>query len=279
MRYFEKLKLILGIAGAFFCIFAGTEQASAQWGSRSRYEIGDNFVMATGKYEGRVGIYDGSGNYLRDSSVNRKLTSSFGIGGQYAMNFPLKRLGKNSTLSLSVAIIGNAYVWGDLNAYYNVSGELVNPDIALTGATVKYGLPIGLDIKKNTDALCHRNPHLGYAFGAGVIPQYNISALAGGGLATNFDFAAATSFAVTPYVKAEFSFYLGLCFKLKAMYSFLNVPLIDASKSNVYAGEGQPFKLTETGNLCLSFTTLPFSFRWKKLHWYNDFDPITLPFR
>ncbi len=278
MKDSKHLKLFLVRMGLLVTVLSNPLHAFCQWGSHSRYEIGDNFVMATGKYEGKVSVLDASGNHIKDSSVSRSIHANFGIGGMYAMTFPLKRLGKQSVLSLSMQLIANAYLWGDLNAYYDVSGSLVDATIPTNGFTVKYGLPVGLDVKVGTDALCRRKPHFGYTFGAGVIPQYNISVLDGGGI-NDFSFATGNTFAVTPYIKAEASFYLLFCFKVRAMFSFVNIPLIDASKSNFYMGEGQPFKLTETSNLCLSVSVLPFSYRWKKLYWYNDYDPVALPFR
>jgi len=246
----------------------------AKFGEKSRYEIGYSYVMATGNFKGNVGIYDNSSWFtpVADTFIERSLTAKVGFGGYVGLNFPLKRLGRRSTLALSTALVESGYIWGDLNSAYGLDGSFTNEyfQSSMSGVTIKVGIAVGLDVKSGTDALCRRNPHVGFTFGAGVIPQINMTVLDATGGA---DFGGGTTFGVMPYTKAEISFFTGFCWKIKAMASFGKINLIDEKNPlTVTAIDGGKFQVNETSNISLHLTVLPFSFFWKKTRWWNDYE-------
>jgi len=244
------------------------------FGNSSRYELGYSYVMATGQFTGTIPVYDNSGGYLRDTSVTKNMTAKVGFGVSTGTSIPIYRFGKTSSLAISIHLMINEFIWGSLNQAYNLDGSFTTTtgSTDLTGLTEQYALPIGLDYKFGTDAVASRHTHVGFSMGAGVMPQYNITILESANLSSAAG-GAGVNFGVNPYVKAEASFYFRTCFKLRAFFSFGDVPLIDQSKNLASITDG-PFKLTGKSNLNLSFAVLPFSYRWGKIkrEWWNDYD-------
>ncbi len=276
VKHLNKLSLkavrVFILVALFSSLFSNA--VFAKFGRHSRIEIGYSYVMASGVYQGTGSIYDMNNNYIHDTSVKINVKATLGFGYSAGVNFPLTRLGNNSTLSLYVGLIYNFYIWGSLSPVFNTDGsQNTSSPFAdnLAGWTAKIGTPIGLDVKIGTDALCKRRPHFGATFGAGVLPNYNETAMAYSGSASTFgDISAGVNYGINPYVKGEVSFFLGICFKLKAMYSFGDVPLIDHTK-NIISSDS-PFKMTEKSCITMSLTVEPFSFLWKKTKWFNDYD-------
>lgn len=240
------------------------------FGYNSRYEVGYSYVMNTAQLSGSIPQYDLYGNYLKDTAVSKKMTS-VGFGASAGTSVRLKRLGRNSALALSIHLLYNISIWGDLYQPINTDGTYVSGSSSdLNGATVQMALPVGLDYKFGTDALASRSSNIGFTLGAGLMPQYNVTILQGDE-SSSFASAGGANFGVNPYVKGEFSFRAYFCFKLRGIFSFGDVPLIDASK-NLASSSDAPLKLTGKTNLTLTFAVLPFSYKWVKKSWYNDFE-------
>ena len=231
--------------------------------------------MSSGTFKATLPIFDVTNfSYLRDTIYEKNITASSGFGGYIGMSFPFgKRLGPKSRLALSVALIENGYTWTKLNPVVDADGNIVESYYSsdLIGVTMKIAVPIGVDIKYGTDAFCSRNTPVGFTVGAGVMPQYNITAFSGGGV-TSSSFKNNNLFGVAPYAKAEISFYTGFCWKLKALATLGAVPLIDEKEANPSGGNDYIFQIKETLNINVGVTVLPFSYGWKQIHWWNDYN-------
>src|SRR4051812_41537390 len=78
-----------------------------------RFELGYNYVMATGTYSGVSQVLDGGGNFIGDTTGKRTI-SAVGFGVDLGTTFPLKRLGHTKMLGLSVHLVANEFLWGSL---------------------------------------------------------------------------------------------------------------------------------------------------------------------
>ena len=249
---------------------------SAQFGSHSRFEIGYSYVSGTAQYVGTTNVLDYSTvnqSFVRDSNLKMNMTAVGALSLYAGLNFPVKQLGANSTLAFSVALMYNTYNWLSLNPGFGTDGRQYNNDGVneMDGLTTKIALPLGLDLKVGTDALCKRKPVIGVTVGAGIMPQYNSTTFTYNGTDPAFtNLPATTCFGVNGYVKGEISFITGISYKLKVVYSFGDMPLVDHT-NNVLATNG-PFKLTEKSNLTVTYSVLPFSIFWKHKYWYNDYE-------
>ena len=169
--------------------------------------------------------------------------------------------------ALSIHVIYNEFIWESLNQAYSANGDYVNvtgyPD--LYGATLQIGVPIGIDYKIGTDAICTKKRRFGCTFGAGIFPTYNATAMLGVDNA-----GVGIGYGVSPYLKAEAAVFGGLCFKFRALYSFGGEPYIDQTKNDLAFTSG-PFKVTGKSNLMLSFIIMPFAWHWKEKEWYNTY--------
>jgi hypothetical protein len=232
-----------------------------------RFEIGYNYVSATGTYTGVSTVIDGNGNFAGDTTGKRTITAT-GFGIDLGTTFPLKRLGHTKMLGLTIHLIVNEFVWGNLNQVYTLNGDFVNANNNMDGLTEQIAMPIGLDYKMGTDAILTKRLHFGASFGLGIYPSLNATVMVD---PANLNGGGGLGFGINPYAKAEVALFGGICFKFRAMFSYGNVPYIDQNKSLVSLTDG-PFKITGTSNLMLSFIIMPFGWHWRETGWYNTYD-------
>ncbi len=272
-----KASKVLSSICAVVALLAVAQESHA-FGRHSRFEIGYSYVMATGEYKGIAPIYGSDyKSLLRDSTVKINVNAYYGLGAYMNINFPLRKLTNNSTISLSLGAVYQEYLWLHLNPVFKTDGSILDDESLnplggdLVGATLKLGVPISLDYKVGADALCKRNPHFGFTGGVGLMPQVDMSAMGYTGTNPAYsDISAGITTAVKPFVKGEFSFFLGICFKVKVLYSFGSIPLIDHTKNVL--NTNSPFTLTEKSNITTSVGILPFSFLWRKKKWFNEYE-------
>ncbi len=236
---------------------------NAQW--YNRMEVGYSYVTATAHFSGKSGFYDLNDNRIGDTTVNRNISAKAGAGYSLGLYVPLKRVGKKNMWAVDMAIVYNEFIWEGLNQGYSADGSYFSvsgfPD--LFGVTVSVGAPVSIDYKIGTDAICSKKRRFGCTFGAGVIPTYNLTALVG------VDGAGiGAGMSVNPFVKGEVAIFGGICWKLRCIYSFGNVPYIDLTKNDLAFTSG-PFKVTGKSNMMLSLVIMPFAWHWKDETWYN----------
>jgi hypothetical protein len=237
--------------------------SKAQW--YNRMEIGYSYVTASAEFKGKSGFYDADLNYKGDTSVTRTIKAKAGAGYSLGLYVPLKRVGKKNMWAIDMGLVYNEFIWEGLNQGYTTDGTYINvsgfPD--LFGFTVSIGAPVSIDYKIGTDAICSKKRRFGCTFGAGVIPTYNLTALVG------IDGAGVgAGMSVNPFVKGEVAIFGGICWKIRGIYSFGNVPYIDLTKNDLAFTSG-PFKVTGKLNMMLSLIIMPFAWHWKEETWYN----------
>jgi hypothetical protein len=190
-----------------------------------------------------------------------------GVGGSIGLSIPFKATGHISCWAVSLHLMAHMYTWTDLNeSFGKLDGTYTPVTPSLEGTTMQIALPIGIDYRIGNDAIESKRLAFGTSLGAGVMPNYNMSSL------TGIDsIRSHNAFGFNPYVKVEGSVFLGICMKVRIMYTLGDVTLIDVNKPVHYRIDG-PFKVTSNGNLMLSLVLMPFSSGWYERKWYNTHD-------
>lgn len=235
---------------------------------KSWYEIGVNYTMVSGTFNGVVPIYGLNNRFITDSTLKRSVQAEPGFGANLGIAVPIITTGHISNIALTFAVMYNTYKWKEINKAYNLDGTYKSlPDI-LNAKTTQLALPIGLDYKIGADAIASSRMRLGASFGVGVVPHYNSTALD----KVSDLFVPQQSIGVNPYVKAEFGFRAGFFFKLRAMYNVGNVELLNMNNDPVPPYTHGPFKLTTNSQAIFSLIVLPFSNKWGEKGWWDMYD-------
>jgi len=232
-----------------------------------RFEIGYNYISTTGTYNGVSQVLDGGGNFAGDTTLKRSV-SGVGFGVDIGSTIPLKKIGHIKMLGLTIHLVVNEFVWGNLNENYSLAGTYTNSSSNMNGLTEQIALPIGLDYKIGPDAILSKRLHIGASFGIGVMPSVNETVMVD---PANLNGGGGLAFGINPYAKAELAFFGGICFKLRGEFAFGNIPFIDQQKNLAGLTDG-PFKVTGTSNLMLSFIIMPFSMTWGERSWASTYD-------
>lgn len=240
--------------------FARAYMAGEDVQSWTRYEVGYSLPMATATYTDQVRIVDDYGHVTTKSvSHSSEAKSAFGtIAGTY---FPISNMGDNSILAVSVAAKGNFYVFNSGIVYLDSlgvgggSGSSYQYDFV----SMEVGLPVSMDMKFGCDAVQNKRKRLCFTAGFGMAPTMIITGIPTG---VNPDGstelgAGKAKFIVEPFLKAEVGAMVGICIKVRAMYSFGNIKYYNVSD------DFESVTLTGKSNLTLSLILMPFSFAWK----------------
>jgi hypothetical protein len=270
MNFFKKpltflAIAILGMPVSAFCQYVfQVEPFFNYFRDPGRYELSGNFVLPQATFEGVVRVENG-GYYKGDSTAKRPLTGT-GIGGSIGLSVPVKATGHISCWAVAVQLMGNMYTWNNLNQKMGTDGSYVNNPNPLSGTTTQIGLPLGVEWKSGCDAILTKRLGLGTGLGAGFIPQITMTTLSNiNGIDGHM------AFGCTPYLKAEGAFFIGMCVKVRAMYTLGDIALIDVNKAIPTYTDG-PFKFASNGSLILSLVIMPFSGGWSEWDWYNTHD-------
>jgi len=221
-----------------------------------RYEVGYSLPIANATYFHNVETTDEYGN-VYDTSASKKIhaTSSFGM---YAGTFfKVDEIDENSILAISLGARCNFYKWstGDFQVTSSVTD---NYDFL----SIDMGLPVSLDYKYGSDATLNKSQRSCYTFGVGGYPAIVFTGVPEG---INADGSIAVAgkggLVVQPFVKAEFGFFAGICWKLRAMYNFGTIKYLNMGNSD---GSGEQISLNGKSNLTLSLILMPFSWDWER---------------
>jgi hypothetical protein len=234
-----------------------------------RWEIGGSYTMTNGTFNGVIPIYGNNNRYLTDSTLKRSVAAQPGFGGFVGFNAPIKALGHVSCIALSVNLSYTQFEWKEINKAYNLDGSYKMLPHILNAKTTQIALPVGLDYKIGNDAINSKRMFLGASVGAGLMPQVNITAMDSVGV----KFGPQQSIGCNGYGKAEVSFCVGFCVKLRAMYSMGNIELLNLDKSPAPPYTHGPFNITSNSQVSFSLVLMPFSPRkWRETGWYNTYD-------
>ena len=249
----------------------------SQFRNWDRFELGGNFVLATGQYDGVSALYDGNGYYKGDTTVSRPISTKMGYGIFIGSCIPFKRLGHESVWAISIGFMANQLIWGDLNSVYDYSGNLTPNTYSgiggvgtINGVTTHLALPFGLEYKVGTDAIKSQRSKLGASFGTGFMPTMVWTTIEG--IKSYDEHGGGNYYCFAPYVKAEFAFYAGLCFKLRVMFSYDYQLNYLYESANVGKYSDGPMRISGGTNTTASLIIMPFSARWTEHSWYNTYD-------
>ncbi|MBC7554698.1 MAG: hypothetical protein H7257_12040 [Taibaiella sp.] len=232
-----------------------------------RWELGGTYMFTTGTFNGVIPIYGFNNHFLGDTTVKRNIYSKPGFGGSLGVTVPFAALGHISCFALSIHLMGNYFQWEDLNKTYNLDGTFKTAPYKMNGKTIQLGLPVGIDYKVGCDAIATKRLKFGASLGAGVLPHVNITSID----SVNDAIAPEANIGFNPYVKAEGAIFIGICVKVRAMYTMGNVELINSGKAITGYTDG-PFKITNNSHMMFSLIIMPFSYKWRETAWYNDYD-------
>ena len=270
MNFFRKPIILLALAAVvspvsgFAQYLFQVDPFFSYFRDAGRYELSGNYVMPMATFEGVVRI-ENSGLYRGDSTAKR-VTPGSGIGGSLGLAIPIKATGHISCWAIGLQAMVNMNTWTDLNQKMSSDGSYTSSSKPLTAATMQIALPIGLEWKAGCDAITTKRLAFGTALGAGMMPQVNMTTIDN---ASGID--GHMAFGATPYLKGEVAFNVGLCLKLRVMYTMGDITLIDVPKAIPNYTDG-PFKINSNGNLILSLVIMPFSGGWPEYDWYNTHD-------
>ncbi|MBN9481816.1 MAG: hypothetical protein BGO70_14710 [Bacteroidetes bacterium 43-93] len=223
-----------------------------------RYEMGYSFVTASADYDGQRRSYTSAdGGTITDEPFKTTVQTKAAYGFMIGTYFPIAHLGRASCLAVDVNLIDNILWWKNIgNDLFSAVG------FNFSGVTGQIGVPVGLDFKFGCDATTSKNQRMCASLGAGVLPAYYVTA---------FDDNVGLNSAVSPYIKAEAGIRAGICFKIRMMYSFGNVPLItqDGGIKGNFNDVVSSFKLTGKSNVNFSLILMPFAWNWKTEGWWD----------
>lgn len=226
--------------------------------SSTHTEVFGALCIAPMFIEGKYNYVDGTDVRTKRFTNQIPLTTSYTIAvGTYA---PMAYYGERSSLGLTFNI--------NITTVQGKEGMQipVNAGDTLTKLAVQtVGLPISLDYKVGCDAIFNRIYPGMYSIGVGVHPMV-------ASVETNLYDIKALPIKVSPFIKAEAGFYLGVAVKVRVMYTFLsNLKSYDGTipANNDYVFKGgnsaqYSGKLTTSGFLSVGLVINPFAAMWDK---------------
>ena len=228
--------------------------------AKYNFEIGFSYCMATAEYKTSTRYFNDVTSEYFDSTHKETIKSKGGFGGMLGHHFPLIKMGEYSSISMSISYMYDALLWepATTNTYNNGQGGTTT-NVELTSATIKMGLPIGVDYKFGCDAVSDKSRKLTASFGAGIYPAL---------LLTAFYDQADAGFKLQPYIKGEIGIFAGICMKLRGTYTFGKVNYIDYSNNSDYYGSSTVLKGKSAFTVSLIFE--PLSFKWKRNEWWGN---------
>lgn len=230
-----------------------------------RYELSFNYVMPFSQFAGVSQVTNGS--YVGDTTITRNIVGATGFGGSIGLTLPFKATGHISCWAASIHLMGNTLSFPDLNSTYGPDGSLNKPNPSLIANTMQIALPVGVEWQVGNHAINTKRLIFGTAMGAGLMPQVNMTNLAG----DVKNVKTGMGFGCTPFVKVEGDVFMGWCVKIRAMYTMGDITYLEVNHALPGNTDG-PFKVVSNGNLILSLVLMPFSGAWKETDWWNTHD-------
>jgi hypothetical protein len=233
--------------------------------NKYRYELAAGIYMPSGEFYGVQRHVDAAGSPFGDTTITRPLSGT-GFGASIGVTLPFKGTGHISHWAVDVQVQANYSQWKDLNQIYHDNGTFTKNATPLNATTQQVAVPLGILYKIGTDAILSKRLDLGASFGAGFIPQVNFTSLEG---VTTFN--PGYGWGLSPFLKGEFAAFTGICWKLRFMYTFSNIKLLDIDKRIPNVTDG-PFSMTLKSALIVQFVVMPFSRGWHETNWWNTYD-------
>jgi hypothetical protein len=264
MKMIKYLPLIL-----IFCLFNGTsvqaqlhhyhhgpsyaelkEMGSPLVKFYQRYDVGYQAVFAPAEFTMKYVDLDRTGMF-HTTDIKRKLSSTGSFGIMSGVFFPISHVDRSTIYALYIGTEGNIYS-------YNVGSVSLDSNSTVTSNAIgmQLAVPMSIDYKYGGDAVRDKSQKLCFAFGFGLKPSLTIM---------KYGFVASTNASLTPFLKAEVGYFLGICMKLRATMNFGSLKYFDSESSTVYTSYDQ-MKLGLNGKVSftLGLVLMPFSWDWDK---------------
>jgi hypothetical protein len=132
----------------------------------------------------------------------------------------------------------------------------------ITATTMQAGLPLGVDVKFGCDAVADKSYRYCASFGVGATPSYITSELNG---------LSNTEMLVRPHLRAEAGIFGGMCFKVRAQYTFGTVSYLTTVKEQPEHLRmfNNTTNLSGTSSFNLSLIIMPFATSWDADRWWK----------
>ena len=250
---------------AFLVLFAfAAPEAAAQYvyngpGSRgpASIELGYAYPISGATFSYSATNYDVKTGLKTDTSYTEHITSKGGLGAIIGYSWALSKMGENSRLNISAALMYGITLWE--SGAFSYSSSTQGGTQSVGSGSVDFGVPIGLDYKFGADAMHDKSQRYCATFGAGVYPAFSFTVYkeqTGGGLR------------VLPYLKGEVGIFAGICMKIRAQYSFGSLKYIDYSSETNYGTSHTSLKGKSSFSLAL--VLMPFSWKWGRSQWWRE---------
>lgn len=260
--------------------FLRIETAFAQFGDHNAWaqmKMNENAMMGSGflnvdPYKSRfneIGIIAGIGSpvckayyYIsdnkggaREKSVTAKAKTSLNYGLSIGSGIHLATLSDDKSLALNIAA---TFVFSKASITNNELGIKNGTDFKEEVELLRSGIPISLDYKSGAEAASDKYLKSMFAMGAGIAPRFISEGFLGG-------YAIPS---LSPFLKVEAGYFLGVAFKIRGMYYFgeqvwsdtFFSDTVSSDQLNVY---GSFYKLYSKGEFQLSLVIMPYSGSWE----------------
>lgn len=228
--------------------------------SLQRIEFGFTTANSASDFEGTFKSTK-DGRYQEDYYSGPSITKG-GLGVTVGTFYRLALIGKNTAIA------------ADVNFMYNKMNWIIGKDFfidnswTISGKSNQFALPIGLSLKFGCDARLEKNHRFCASFGAGILPSVTTTVLP----FTDSSKVKFKKLYATPYIKLEAGIFARICWKLRFIYSWGDMPYVDDAytigKANNRAIEH--YNNTGKSSAMLSVIIMPFSWDWPDNGWWNN---------
>lgn len=245
--------------------FASVARSNEPFRPLQRIELGYGFYnMNTANFQFDYNKTD-INNQLIDTYYVATLKPTAAMSASFGLHFPIAMLRNRGVVAVATTFAYNKMDYETDKFYLTTSNYLT-----YKFATTQMAARLGVDLMVGNHGVLDKSKPTCYTIGLGLAPtQFNMtpSVIGTDGKTTTGE--AVSKMKMQPYIKAEIGFMAGLCFKLRATYSFGRADLMRVTTpSAVPASYPLATTFQMRSNLELSFIIMPLSPAWRKSRWY-----------
>jgi hypothetical protein len=224
-------------------------------------EVAISSVGTTGYYKGWFDEKLPSG---KDVSLYHEgpSVSKGGLGINVGTYYRLLKIGKRTAVAFDMNYMFSWMKWKGIG-----TGFYTDKTWNEGGSTWQLQVPLGLELKFGSDARLEKNHRFCMSFGGGVMPLMSSSKLSDTVKRKGREF----NFGYQPYVKAELGIMMGICWKLRLMYSVGDIQLLtDYGTDHKDPHSVSKFEMKGNSAITFSIVMMPFSHDWPDNGWWNN---------
>ncbi|MEY4280594.1 MAG: hypothetical protein RLZ39_6 [Bacteroidota bacterium] len=245
--------------------FASVARSNEPFRPLQRIELGYGFYnMNTANFQFDYNKTD-INNQLIDTYYVATMKPTAAMSASFGLHFPIAMLRNRGVVAVATTFAYNKMDYETDKFYLTTSNYLT-----YKFATTQMAARLGVDLMVGNHGVLDKSKPTCYTIGLGLAPtQFNMtpSVIGTDGKTTTGE--AVSKMKMQPYIKAEIGFMVGLCFKLRATYSFGRADLMRVTTpSAVPASYPLATTFQMRSNLELSFIIMPLSPAWRKSRWY-----------